>query len=121
MPFGILFRKQASLKLNLLKQSEKKKFKSLQTTQFLTTGPQERASSSFADGLAYSTLVGHMDDKRVVFEASLGGAKEDHSHTQNDALKILRILALSLSSKHMIEERSLHNIRRVYGCQRTGD
>lgn len=79
-----------------------KKFKSLQTTQFLTAGLQERASSSFADGLAYSTLVGHMDDKRVVFEASSGGAKEDHSHTQSDALKILRILALSLSSKHMI-------------------
>ncbi|KAI8080393.1 hypothetical protein BDF21DRAFT_339990, partial [Thamnidium elegans] len=68
-----------------------KAIKSLQTVLFLTTDIQQ-ATSSFADGLGYSTLVGHMDDERVVFEASSGGASEDQNHTQDDAVKLIRIL-----------------------------
>jgi hypothetical protein len=43
----------------------------LQTISFLAIDIQ-RATPSFADGLGYSILVGHMDDERVVFEASSG-------------------------------------------------
>ncbi|KAG1046718.1 hypothetical protein G6F43_010811 [Rhizopus delemar] len=39
----------------------------------------QRATPSFADGLGYSTLVGHMDDECVVFEASSGGANEHYT------------------------------------------
>ncbi|CEG72970.1 hypothetical protein RMATCC62417_08442 [Rhizopus microsporus] len=75
-----------------------KTIKSLQTVLFLAIDIQ-RATSSFADGLGYSTLVGHMDDERVVFEASSGGANEDQSHTQDDALKLIRILTSILVLK----------------------
>ncbi|KAI8881651.1 hypothetical protein K501DRAFT_188456, partial [Backusella circina FSU 941] len=79
-----------------------KTIKSLQTVLFLAIDFQ-RATSSFADGLGYSTLVGHMDDERVVFEASSGGADEDQSHTQDDALKSIRILTsiLVLKAYHL--------------------
>lgn len=40
-----------------------------------------------------------MDDERVVFEASSGGANEDQSHTQDDALKLIRILTSILVLK----------------------
>lgn len=59
----------------------------------------QRASPCFADGIGYSTLVGHMDDERVVFEASSGGANEDINHTQDDAMKLVRILTLFLVLK----------------------
>ncbi|CEP13318.1 hypothetical protein [Parasitella parasitica] len=36
----------------------------------------QRATSGFADDIGYSTLVGHMDNERVVFEASSCGANE---------------------------------------------
>ncbi|KAG0905025.1 hypothetical protein G6F62_011353 [Rhizopus arrhizus] len=75
-----------------------KKTKSLQTALFLSIDIQ-RATSCFADDLGYSTLVGHMDDKRVVFDASSGGANEDQNHTQDDALKLIRILTSILVLK----------------------
>ncbi|KAG1472058.1 hypothetical protein G6F56_001761 [Rhizopus delemar] len=59
----------------------------------------QRATSSFADGLGHSTLVGHMDDECVVFEASSGGANEDQSYTQDDAFKLIRILTSILVLK----------------------
>lgn len=65
---------------------------------FLSSDVQ-RATSSSADGLGYSTSVGHMDDERVVIEASSGGANEDQCHTQDDALKLIRILTPILVSK----------------------
>ncbi|KAG1135202.1 hypothetical protein G6F37_013026 [Rhizopus arrhizus] len=40
-----------------------------------------------------------MDDERVVFEASSGGANEDQNHTQDDALKLIRILTSILVLK----------------------
>ena len=70
----------------------------MQTTSSLAADIQ-RASSSFADGLGYSTLVGHMDDERVVFEASSGGVSEDQSHAQDDALKLIKILTSILVLK----------------------
>lgn len=43
----------------------KKAIKSLQKVLFLAIDIQ-RATPSFADGLGYSTLVGHMGDERIV-------------------------------------------------------
>ncbi|EPB89869.1 hypothetical protein HMPREF1544_03252 [Mucor circinelloides 1006PhL] len=75
-----------------------KTIRSLQTVLFLAIDIQ-RATSSFADGLGYSTLTGHMDDERVVFEASSGVANEHQKHTQGDALKLIRILTSVLVLK----------------------
>ncbi|KAI7857666.1 hypothetical protein BDC45DRAFT_19207 [Circinella umbellata] len=68
-----------------------KKIKSLQATSFFATDIQ-RTSPNFANGLGYSTLVGHMDDERVVIEASSGGENENMNHTQDDALKLIKAL-----------------------------
>ncbi|KAI8336410.1 hypothetical protein EDC96DRAFT_548069 [Choanephora cucurbitarum] len=75
-----------------------KTIKSMQTTSSLAVDIQG-ASFSFADGLGYSTLVGHMDDERVVFEASSGGVSEDQSRTQDDALKWIKVLTSILVLK----------------------
>ncbi|KAI9361313.1 hypothetical protein BD770DRAFT_470688 [Pilaira anomala] len=69
------------------------------------------ATSSFSDGLGYSTLVSYMDDERIVFEASSGKANEDQNHTQNDALKLIRILSSILILKaYDLKKYSIRNI-----------
>jgi hypothetical protein len=37
-----------------------------------------------------------MDDGRVVFETSLDGANEDQNNTQDDAVKLIRIIIKEL-------------------------
>ncbi|KAI7848979.1 hypothetical protein BDC45DRAFT_561173 [Circinella umbellata] len=56
------------------------------------TADFQRAGRIFADGLGYSTLIGHMDDERIVIEASSGGYEENQEHTEDDALKLLKTL-----------------------------
>ena len=52
----------------------------------------QRTSPNFADGLGYSTVFGHMDNERVVIEASSGGENENINHTQDDVLKLIKTL-----------------------------
>ncbi|KAL9541855.1 hypothetical protein MBANPS3_008895 [Mucor bainieri] len=73
-------------------------FECLQTVTFMATDFQ-RTTPCFADGHGYPTLVGHMDDEGVVFEASSVEASENTNHTEDDALKLTRILTFSLVLK----------------------
>lgn len=50
------------------------------------------SAPSYADGIAYATSVGLLDDERVIVEVSSGALTENIQHTLGDSLKLLESL-----------------------------
>lgn len=62
----------------------------------------ETEPRSFADGLGFSLIMGHVDEERLIVGSSSGGMQEHVAHTQNDSLKLLEAMAavLKLRATH---------------------
>ncbi|KAI7858043.1 hypothetical protein BDC45DRAFT_434756, partial [Circinella umbellata] len=87
--------------------------KSRQATSF-SASLWQSPSTSFADGVGYSTNIGIMDDERIIFESSSGPRQEDVQHTYGDTLKNIEALTSIICLKAYKLENARYSTLTCY-------